>query len=91
MAKLPSDEAVRARAEQLGLAGPGGEIDPRTHRSLMKDLLDEAQREEAAQAKVAAGGSPALQSIASVDVTIPDVGMLHLDITLTPTKESPRG
>lgn len=89
MAKLPTDEEVRARAEQLGLALPGEDLDPRTKRRLQSELLTEAQQAET-RAR-ATTGKPELKTIASVDVNVPNLGTLHIDITLTPEKDPAHG
>jgi hypothetical protein len=89
MAKLPSEEAVRARATESGRVPPDAEIDRVTRRSIMADLLKEAQQDERARGQMIAGASPVLP-IASIDVQLPDIGLMHIVVTLTPPKENPQ-
>lgn len=86
MPKLPSDTEIRARAEQLGLVSPGVDLDHATRRSVAKDLLDEQNRAAAAP-KAPAPVTP----LASVDVRLDGIGILHIDVTLTPPEEAHHG
>lgn len=86
MARLPSDAAVRARAEELGLAQPDQPLDHAVRKQVSKELLAAAQAAEAAP-KPPPGTTGPLP-IASIDVQLPDVGVLHLTVTLTPPKET---
>ena len=43
MPTLPTDEAIRDRAEQLGLLEPGAALPPAVRRSVARTLLEESQ------------------------------------------------
>lgn len=78
MASLPTDDEIRARAEQLQLLEPGAALSPQIRRAVAKALLEEAQ----APAPPPAAFEPVLLS----RITQPaSGGMIRVDVLFIPT------
>lgn len=79
---LPTDEAIRARAEELKLIEPGADLPSDVRRTVAKVLLDEAQTPK----PPAAAFEPVLLS----RVTQPaHGGMIRVDVLFIPNPATP--
>lgn len=86
MVSLPTDDEVRARAEELALLEPGADLAPDVRRRVAKQLLDERQAPKATPA----GPELSLLSRATYPV---DGGVIRVDVLFVPnpTKEPTNG
>lgn len=78
MTALPSDEAIRARAEQLDLLAPGADLSPAVRRQVARILMDEANK----PAPPPAG--PILLSRVNHDTA---GGVIRVDVLFIPTPQ----
>lgn len=77
MAALPTDEEIRARAEQLSLLEPGAALSPVVRRSVAKVLMDERNRPKPPPA--------AFEPVLLSRVTQPTSGgMIRVDVLYIP-------
>jgi hypothetical protein len=81
VAHLPTDDEVRARAEERGLVPVGAPIDRRLRTRVAAELLDEQQKP-----KVSPRPDTVLLSRFTYET---DAGTIRVDVTLTPPKEGP--
>ena len=78
MASLPTDEEIRARAEQLALLEPGAALSPDVRRTVAKVLLDERN----APVLPPAAFEPVLLSRLTQPAS---GGMIRIDVLFIPT------
>lgn len=85
MASLPSDDQVRARAEELGLLDAGAALSHDVRKRTLKIMLEEAQ-------KPAATAQTEAVLLSRQQYPHPD-GTLRVDVILIPNpkKETPNG
>lgn len=77
MTSLPTDDEVRARAEELRLIEPGADLPHEVRRSVAKQLLDEAQKPDPPRA--------AFEPVLLSRVTQPALGgMMRVDVLFVP-------
>jgi hypothetical protein len=84
VASLPSDEEVRARAEELGLLGPGVPVDildRDQRRALTKELLEERQKPPTQ--------NPLAGELLSRTTTDVAGGKIRVDVIFIPTQKEP--
>lgn len=74
---LPTDEAIRARAEELQLLEPDAVLDPQTRARVAGILLEEARRP---------GDLPEPRLLSRVEAPA-DGGTIRVDVTFIPNKK----
>jgi hypothetical protein len=77
VASIPTDDQIRARAEELKLLEPGADLSPQIRRTVAKVLLDEAQAPPPPRA--------AFEPVLLSRVTQPSSGgMIRVDVLFIP-------
>lgn len=71
---LPSDERIRARAEELSLLAPGAALDPQTRARVASILLEEDRQPAVSETRL----------LSRVEAPA-DGGTIRVDVTFIPT------